>query len=341
MERIRNLDRYPKVILLILSAMLAGAAVSFAGLLGFVGLIVPHGVRRFCGSESRFLLPTLLKSLNVAQEVGLQQTGSFFALLRWVILLIWSAATAQYVQVASLARRSMIALIALGMLVLLAAPVLMQQLFAFVFGIIAVLIAIAIPRILRNSSNLMLVLSGTIVSAFMCSILGVMKFVAEEDTELSSIVYWQMGSLASIKGRELLTVSPLLIISGVVLILLAWRLNIMSFGEAEAKTLGVNLKLIRGLCIAGASMLTAASVCLSGTISWLGLIIPHLGRLIVGPDNTKLIPAAMVLGAVFLLFIDTLARIMTSMEIPISILTGLIGAPFYAWLLWKQKAKVL
>ena len=225
--------------------------------------------------------------------------------------------------------------------ILLGTTVLMQQVMAFVIGIVAVLLAVMIPKLLRNHSNLMLVLSGIIVSAFMASILGVLKFVADEDSELSSIVYWQMGSLASIHMREIASICPLLFVSGLVLILLSWRLNIMSFGEAEAKTLGVNLKLLRGICIAGSSMLTAASVCLSGTISWLGLIIPHLGRLLVGSDNTRMIPAAMLLGGLFLLVMDTLARVLTSLEIPISILTGLVGAPFYAWLLWKQKAKVM
>ena len=224
--------------------------------------------------------------------------------------------------------------------ILLGTGILMQQMLAFAGGIIAVLIAIAIPRIMKNDSNLMLVLSGTIVSAFMCSILGIMKFVAEEDTELSAIVYWQMGSLSGIKMKEVATVFPVIFICGLALVLLSWRLNILSFGEYEARSLGVNLKLLRGLCVAGASMMTAASVCLSGTISWLGLIIPHLGRLLVGSDNTKLMPVSVVLGALFMLLIDTAARTLTSMEIPISILTGLIGAPIYAWLLYKQKAQV-
>ena len=224
--------------------------------------------------------------------------------------------------------------------IILGAGIMVQQLLAFAGGILAVLIAIAIPRIMKNDSNLMLVLSGTIVSAFMCSILGILKFVAEEDTELTAIVYWQMGSLSGIKMKEVASVFPLIFVCGLVLVLLSWRLNILSFGEYEARSLGVNLKLLRGLCIAGASMMTAASVCLSGTISWLGLIIPHLGRLLVGSDNTRLIPVTVLLGAIFMLIIDTVARTLTSMEIPISILTGLVGAPIYAWLLYKQKAQV-
>lgn len=224
--------------------------------------------------------------------------------------------------------------------ILMGAPILMQEMLAFSGGIIAVMLAITIPRIMKNDSNLMLVLSGTIVSAFMCSILGIIKFVANEDTELSAIIYWQMGSLSGIKMRDVISVFPAIFLCGFLMVLLSWRLNILSLGQNEAKSLGVNLRLLRGLCIAGASMMTASSVCLSGTISWLGLIIPHLGRLLVGSDNTKLIPTTILLGSVFMLVIDTVARTLTSLEIPISILTGLVGAPIYAWLLYKQKAQV-
>ena len=224
--------------------------------------------------------------------------------------------------------------------ILLGFSMIYQQILAFCVGIIAVMMAIALPKLLRRTSNLMMVLSGTIVSAFMCSILGVLKFVAEEDTELAEIIYWQMGSLANIKMNSILSISPIFFICGFIMVLLSWRLNIMSFGESEAKTLGVNLKLLRSIYIIGASMMTASAVCLSGTISWLGLIIPHLGRLVIGADNTKLLPICMLLGAEFLLIMDTLARVMTSLEIPISILTGMIGAPVYAWLLWKQRGRV-
>lgn len=224
--------------------------------------------------------------------------------------------------------------------ILLGAGMLTQQVLAFAFGIAAVLLAIAIPRLMKNDSNLMLVLSGLIISAFMSSLLGLLKFLADEDTQLATIVYWQMGSLSGLKMKEVTAVMPIVFLSGFLMVLLSWRLNILSLGEQEARSLGIDLRLLRGLCITGASLMTAASVCLSGTISWLGLIIPHLGRLLVGSDNTKLIPASILLGSAFLLVIDTLARSLTSLEIPISILTGLIGAPVYAWLLYKQKAQV-
>ena len=225
--------------------------------------------------------------------------------------------------------------------ILLGGSLLSMQIMAFAIGLAAVLLSTAIPKLLKNNSNLMLVLSGTIVGGFMCSILGVLKFIAEEDTELSSIIYWQMGSVQSVKMNTLLYVAPVFLVGAVVLILLSWQLNILSFGENEAKTLGVNLKVLRGITIVISSMLTASAVSISGTIGWIGLIIPHLGRLCVGSDNTKMIPCAMMMGGLFLLVMDTIARTVTSLEVPLSILTGLIGAPIYAWLLWKQKARVM
>ncbi len=225
--------------------------------------------------------------------------------------------------------------------ILLGGSIFTRQVLAFAVGLASVLLSTAIPKLLKNNSNLMLVLSGTIVGGFMCSVLGVLKFIAEEDTELSSIIYWQMGSVQSVKMDTLVYVAPIFIVCAVVLVLLSWQLNILSFGENEARTLGVNLKWLRGITIVMSSMLTASAVSISGTIGWIGLIIPHLGRLCVGSDNTKMVPCAMAMGGLFLLLMDTIARTVTSLEVPLSILTGLIGAPIYAWLLWKQKARVM
>ena len=185
--------------------------------------------------------------------------------------------------------------------ILLGGSLLSMQIMAFAVGLAAVLLSTAIPKLLKNNSNLMLVLSGTIVGGFMCSVLGVLKFIAEEDTELSSIIYWQMGSVQSVKMDTLVYVAPVFVVGAVILILLSWQLNILSFGENEAKTLGVNLKVLRGITIVISSMLTASAVSISGTIGWIGLIIPHLGRLCVGSDNTKMIPCAMMMGGLFLL----------------------------------------
>lgn len=216
-----------------------------------------------------------------------------------------------------------------------------RQIFAFLGGLFAVLLTTTIPKLLRNKSNLMLVLSGIIVSGFLNSTLAIIKFIAEEQTELASIVFWQMGSVASVKGIELMAIIPVFLICSILLISLAWRINILSFGEVEAKTLGMNIRVIHKLIIIFTSLLTASAVSISGTVGWIGLVIPHLGRLSVGSDHTKLLPITVLLGAIFMLIIDTVARVLTNVEIPLSILTGFIGAPIYAYLLYRQRSSVI
>jgi iron complex transport system permease protein len=224
--------------------------------------------------------------------------------------------------------------------ILLGAGLVTRQIFAFIGGMTAVLITSLVPRILRNRSNMMLVLSGIIVGGFLSSVLAIMKFVAEEQTELSSIVFWQMGSLSSILGQELLAILPVFLICSILLLLLSWRINILAFGDVEARTLGVNVRQVRSIVIVCASLLTASAVSISGTIGWIGLVVPHLGRLIVGSDNTRSMPLAVLIGSLFMLLIDTLARTVSSVEVPLSILTGFVGAPLYAFLLYKQKTRL-
>jgi iron complex transport system permease protein len=215
-----------------------------------------------------------------------------------------------------------------------------RQSFAFLGGILAVVLATAMPKLLKIYSNLVLVLSGIIVGGFLSSLLAIMKFVAEEQTELSAIVFWQMGSFAPIDMKEVVAISPAFFIGTILLLGLSWRINILSFGDVEAKTLGMNVRQIRGIIIACASFLTASAVSICGTIGWIGLVIPHLARLLVGSDHTKMIPVTVLSGALFMLIIDTIARALLTVEIPLSILTGIIGAPCYAWLLYKQRANV-
>lgn len=224
--------------------------------------------------------------------------------------------------------------------ILLGAGLITRQVAAFAGGILAVLITASVPRLLRNRSNMMLVLSGIIVGGFLSSVLAIMKFMAEEQTQLASIVYWQMGSLASILGHELAAVFPVFLVCSILLLLLSWRLNILSFGDLEAKTLGVNLPQVRAIVIVCASLLTASAVSISGTIGWVGLVIPHLSRLIAGSDNTRSLPVTLLIGALFMLLIDTLARTISGVEVPLSILTGFIGAPLYGFLLYKQRTRL-
>jgi iron complex transport system permease protein len=225
--------------------------------------------------------------------------------------------------------------------ILLGGGMAMTQISAFAFGMLAVGLSVGITRMLRNETNMALVLAGIITGGLMSSILGILKYVADPETELAEIVFWQMGSLESVRRPHLLAVSPIFVACGAVLIALSWRINILSFGEEEAKSLGMNVRLYRGAAIACASLLTASAVSISGTIGWIGLVIPHFGRLVGGSDNTRLLPVTILLGSLFMLVVDTVSRAATSVEIPLSILTGLIGAPFYAWLLWKQRVSAL
>lgn len=199
---------------------------------------------------------------------------------------------------------------------------------ALLGGLAAVLLAIAIPKVIKNQSMMTLVLAGVIISGLMNAILGLLKYLADPETQLASITHWQLGSLATAVWRDVFTMGPPILAAIIILLLMRWRINILSLGENEAKSLGMDIRRARGIIIFCATMLTACAVCTSGTIGWIGLVIPHFGRMMVGPDNRKLIPLSAVLGAAFLLLIDTLARVLTSAELPLSILTGLIGALF-------------
>ena len=214
------------------------------------------------------------------------------------------------------------------------------QLSAFTGGLIAVGITVSIPALIRSNSTTVLVLSGIVISSLMSSIMSIIKFVADTDTQLAEITYWLMGSFASIKFKQMLPVLPTIIIPAAVVLLMRYRLNVLSLGDKEAKSLGVNLGLTRGIFILCSTLLTAGCVCLSGTIGWVGLVIPHTARMIIGSDNKKMLPVAMTCGAVFMLAIDILCRTITSAELRLGILTGIIGAPFFIFILFKQKDQV-
>lgn len=214
------------------------------------------------------------------------------------------------------------------------------QIFAFCGGIAAVMLTLLIPRLLKSDSNIMLVLSGIIVGGLMSSIMGYIKYAADPETQLAAITYWEMGSFSYVKPGALLPMLPVLVIPAAALFAVSRRIDVLSLGEDEAKSLGVDVGRARGSIIICATLLTAGSVCISGTIRWIGLVIPHFGRLLVGPENSKLLPTVFLTGGIFLLLADTAARMLGQTEIPISILTGIIGAPFYAWLLWRQRMRL-
>lgn len=211
---------------------------------------------------------------------------------------------------------------------------------AFAGGLLAVFLAVSIPRIIGKNSIVMLVLSGIIVSGLTGSLLGIIKYLADSDTQLPAITYWQLGSLVSVVWTNLLSSGVPILLCMIFMMLIRWRMNILTLSEEENHMLGKHNGFLRYAVILCATILTACSVCISGTIGWVGLVIPHFSRMMVGPDNRKLLPIAMVLGALFLLFIDTLSRAALDAEIPLSILTGLVGAPFYFYLLVRQRMKL-
>lgn len=224
--------------------------------------------------------------------------------------------------------------------ILLALPQVGIQVAAFAGGIIAVTLTVLIPRVLRSPSNLMLVLAGIIVGGAMSSILGFIKYVADPETQLAAITYWQLGSFSYVDMGLLLSILPLTILAAVLLLLMSFWIGVLSLGEREAQTLGANVKVLRGTCIGCATILTASGVCISGTIGWVGLVIPHFSRMLVGTNTRKMLPASLLLGGGFMLLVDTVTRMIGPAEMPISILTGLVGAPFYAWLLYKQRNRL-
>lgn len=224
--------------------------------------------------------------------------------------------------------------------ILLGMNVVGTQVFALVGGLSAVALTLFIPRILNNSTTLMLVLAGVVVSGFMSAIIGILKYVADPETELAAITYWMMGSIADASFGQVASVLPAMFVASVLLCAMSWRVNLLSMGETEAMTLGVNVKRDRTVLVVLSTLLTGCAVCISGLVGWVGLIIPHLTRLIIGTDNTKLMPIAFFLGASFMIIVDTAARTITGGETPLSILTGLIGTPLFIWLLYRTKVKL-
>ena len=211
------------------------------------------------------------------------------------------------------------------------------QIFAFGFGLAAVAITLAIPKMMGRTSTLMLVLSGIIVSGLMGSIIGFLKYVADPETKLPDIVYWQLGSLAKLDSDNLIYIAPVMIICAILLIAMSWRINLLSLGDESAARLGVNVAFERAVIIICATLLTACSVCISGIVAWVGLLMPHLARMLVGANNIKSMPASIFMGAIFLLFVDTLARSISVSEVPLGVLTGFIGTVFFVWVLWRNK----
>ena len=184
-----------------------------------------------------------------------------------------------------------------------------------------------------------MILSGMLVSAFFSSLVALLKFTADPQEKLPQIVYWLMGSLASVKFDGLLLILPAYLAALTLLFLYRWRINILSMGEQEAQSMGVAVRRDRAVIILAATLVTALVVSSSGIIGWVGIIIPHLARMIVGPDFRRLMPVSASLGIVYLLVIDDLCRTLTALEIPIGVITGIVSIPIFIYFILRKKVR--
>ena len=210
---------------------------------------------------------------------------------------------------------------------------------AFVFGLLAVAAAYLVSCMSRTNQTIALILSGMMVSSLFSAGTSYLKLVADTQQQLPAITYWLMGSLSSIKPRDVLFLVIPVTLGLVPLLILSWRMNLLTLGEEEARSMGVNTRLLRFTVILCATLLTASSVAVSGMIGWVGLVIPHFCRMLFGYDYRRLIPAAALFGASFLIIVDDIARLATAGEIPLGILTAFVGAPIFLYLILTGGAR--
>jgi len=210
---------------------------------------------------------------------------------------------------------------------------------AFVFGLAAVFIVYFMSRIDGRSPVLTLVLAGVVTSAFFSALVSLVKYLADPYDKLPAIVFWLMGSLATVTHQKLLIACVPVLLAGAALYLMAFRINVLSLGDEEAEALGIRVGINRWLVLICVTMISSALVSVCGVIGWVGLVVPHIGRMVVGPDHRVLLPASALFGAIYLLVIDDLARTLTPAEIPIGIITAVIGAPVFGYLLKRTQAR--
>ncbi|MDC7226513.1 MAG: iron ABC transporter permease [Spirochaetales bacterium] len=210
---------------------------------------------------------------------------------------------------------------------------------SFLFGSLAVLFSYFVGRIYKTATNITLVLGGVIVGSLFSAGVSFLKYIADPYDQLPAIVFWLMGSLASARYKDILLAGIPMAAGSIGLFAVRYRINVLAMGEKEARTMGVDLRLTRIFVVACATLATAGAVCVSGVIGWVGLIIPHMGRMITGSDNRHLVPFSFSLGGCFLLIVDDISRLISGSELPLGILTAFIGAPFFIYLLKITKGK--
>lgn len=212
--------------------------------------------------------------------------------------------------------------------------------FAFLMGLLTVFVTVMVSKLFRNGSSTILLLSGIIVGGFMSAILSMIKYFSSDITTLASITYWLMGSFESADMKRDYILMGVVIVCVVVLLLISHPINLVNQGKAEAQTKGINYNFYRGLIIVLATVLTAISVCFCGTISWIGLVIPHIVRLLAGRDAKRTIPLCITFGGTFMILVDVLSRTFTDSEIPLSAVTGLLGTVIFVVILIIKRRKL-
>jgi iron complex transport system permease protein len=222
--------------------------------------------------------------------------------------------------------------------ILLGLPVVAIQALGFGGGLLTVAVVAALARGLRGSNDvLVLVLAGIVVGALAGAAISLVKVLADPYDQLPAITFWLLGSLAGVKANDVAVTIPLVVLGLAPLVLLRWRIGLLSLGDDEARALGVEVGRLRVIVIAAATLVTASVVAISGVIGWVGLMVPHMARLLVGPRFDRLLPAAILLGAAFMIGVDTLARSAARIEIPLGVLTAIIGGPAFVWLLARSR----
>jgi len=192
-------------------------------------------------------------------------------------------------------------------------------------------------RLSAHEALVTLILTGVVVASLLGAAISLLKYLADPYNQLPAITFWLMGSFAAASEQEIISLLPAVTFALAVLVLLAWRINLLALPEDEARALGVNTRRLRGSVIAAATLATSASVAVSGIIGWVGLVVPHMARLVVGPEFSRLLPVAALFGAMFMLVIDTIARTLAIIEVPPGILTAVIGTPVFIALLARAR----
>lgn len=209
---------------------------------------------------------------------------------------------------------------------------------AFAFGLLAIAIVSVAGRTAGRTPVLMIVLAGVVTSAFFTALVSLVTYIADPEDQLPAIVYWLLGSFAAADYQKVLTVAVPTAIGAGIIHLMRFRINILSLGDEEAAALGLKVERSRWAVLVAVTLITASTVAVAGVIGWVGLVVPHVARMIVGPDHRALVPAAAIIGAGYLILMDDIARSATAVEIPLGVLTALIGAPLFIWLLRRTQA---